>query len=99
MNRIAAAAVCALIASPSFAAITRDELKKALDANPDLEPADAFTQMRCRHLDQALDNLDNDLRTGSRNCSGQMLNIAREYARLAEGERTKRAETDPKMES
>lgn len=36
MNRIAAAALCALIASPSFAAITRDELKKALDANPDL---------------------------------------------------------------
>lgn len=36
MNRIAAAAACALIAAPSFAAITRDELKKALDANPDL---------------------------------------------------------------
>lgn len=36
MNRIAAAVLCALIASPSFAAITRDELKKALDANPDL---------------------------------------------------------------
>jgi protein-disulfide isomerase len=36
MNRIAAAALCALIASPSFAAITRDELKKALEANPDL---------------------------------------------------------------
>jgi len=36
MNRIALAFLCALIASPSFAAITRDELKKALDANPDL---------------------------------------------------------------
>ncbi len=36
MNRIAAAALCALIASPSLAAISRDELKKALDANPDL---------------------------------------------------------------
>ena len=36
MNRIAAAVLCALVASPSFAAITRDELKKALDANPDL---------------------------------------------------------------
>jgi protein-disulfide isomerase len=36
MNKIAAAVLCALIASPSFAAITRDELKKALEANPDL---------------------------------------------------------------
>lgn len=36
MNRLAAAALCALIAAPSSAAISREELKKALDANPDL---------------------------------------------------------------
>lgn len=36
MNRILAAALCAMIAAPSSAAISRDELKKALDANPDL---------------------------------------------------------------
>lgn len=36
MTRILAAVLCALVASPALAAITRDELKKALDANPDL---------------------------------------------------------------
>ena len=36
MNRFVAALLCASISSPAFAAISRDELKKALDANPDL---------------------------------------------------------------
>lgn len=35
MNR-AAAALCLLLSVPSFADVSRDELKKALDANPDL---------------------------------------------------------------
>ena len=70
-----------------------------LDANPDLEPADAFTQERNRHLDRALENLENDMRIGSRNASGQMLHISREFARMAEIERTKYAEISPKTES
>jgi protein-disulfide isomerase len=37
MNRLAAASLCVLIASPSFAAtISREDLKAALKANPDL---------------------------------------------------------------
>lgn len=37
MNRALAAALCVLLAAPAFsAAISRDELKKALQANPDL---------------------------------------------------------------
>ena len=36
MNRLAAAALCALVASPSLAAVSREELKAALNANPDL---------------------------------------------------------------
>lgn len=36
MNRLAAAAASFLIAAPALAAISRDDLKKALDANPDL---------------------------------------------------------------
>ncbi len=36
MNRIAAAVLSLLLAAPAGAAITRAELKKALDANPDL---------------------------------------------------------------
>ena len=36
MNRLAAAAASVLIAAPSFAAVSREDLKKALDANPDL---------------------------------------------------------------
>ncbi|HAZ06972.1 MAG TPA: thiol:disulfide interchange protein [Elusimicrobia bacterium] len=36
MNRPAAAALSLMIAVPSLAAISREELKKALDANPDL---------------------------------------------------------------
>ena len=36
MNRLAAAALSLLIASPSFAAMSREDLQKALDKNPDL---------------------------------------------------------------
>ncbi|MBI4370995.1 MAG: thioredoxin domain-containing protein [Elusimicrobia bacterium] len=36
MNRFAAAALCAALASPSLAAVSREELQKALDDNPDL---------------------------------------------------------------
>ena len=36
MNRLAAAALSALIAAPSFAAMSREDLQKALDSNPDL---------------------------------------------------------------
>lgn len=36
MNRLAAAALSLLIASPSFAALSREDLQKALNDNPDL---------------------------------------------------------------
>ena len=36
MNRLAAAALSALIAAPAAAAVSREDLQKALDANPDL---------------------------------------------------------------
>ena len=36
MNRLAAAALSVLIASPALASVSREELQKALDANPDL---------------------------------------------------------------
>ena len=36
MNRLALVALSVLVAAPSYAAINREELKKALEANPDL---------------------------------------------------------------
>ncbi len=36
MNRVLAASLSILVAAPASAAVSRDELKKALDANPDL---------------------------------------------------------------
>jgi protein-disulfide isomerase len=36
MNRLAAAALSLLVAAPSFAAVSREDLQKALDKNPDL---------------------------------------------------------------
>lgn len=73
-------------------------VKALLDAHPDLEPADAFTQMRFQHLDRAVENLENDVLVGSRNGSGQMLNIAREYARLAAVEGAHSVQTSPETE-
>ena len=68
----------------------RDFVGALLARRPDLEPADGLTQIRSHRLDQALEAVIGEMRTGSSAAIGQLIRVLREFERNAEidGRRT-----------
>jgi hypothetical protein len=69
-----------------------------LAANPDLQPADAYTQRVTLWMEQAVDAVRTEINQGGRNASGQFLRILREFERQRDIERAKGAKTSPNSE-
>ena len=62
----------------------RDFVGALLARRPDLEPADGLTQIRSHRLDQALEAVIGEMRTGSSAAIGQLIRVLREFERNAE---------------
>jgi len=62
----------------------RDLVNALLATHEGLEPADGLTQIRSHRLDQALEAVIGEMRTGSSAAIGQLIRVLREFERNAE---------------